>query len=246
MPAPAFTSTDRTGNPNDMLTTEETANLLGWTVGYLRVARSAGTINLEPAIRNGKRVYFARGDVIAAADALTDARQRTECEIPGCGRAGRVSRDGLCTGHVTLVRVRGSRDGLSGPPPRLRGLSMAQRFELLTRTNEAGCELWCGPTTNGYGRVQDGGLWRRAHIVAFEQTMGRPVAPGYELDHACENRSCVRIGPGHVVEATHAENIARRSASYWARKAAEQEKLAPVTPLFPAPDATPAEYQQAA
>ena len=253
MPAPRFTSIDRTGHRDDLLTTEECASLLGWTRDYLRVARSGEFIKLEPAAQRGTRVFFARGDVLDAADALTEARTRVECAIPGCGRAARVSRDGLCTGHVAVVRARGTRDGLQGPPPRLRGLSTAERIAALSRRDADGCDLWCGPTTNGYGRLSVDGRNRRAHVVAFELAMGRTVRAGMELDHECEQKMCVRVGPGHVVEATHAENIARRSASYFARKAAEQaaaaaeqQTLATVTRLWYTPHVDPAEYQQAA
>ncbi len=250
MPAPRFTSIDRTGNPSDLLTTEECAQLLGWTVGYLRVARSTGVIQLDPVARKSSRSYFRRADIIAVADARAAARTTAPCAIPQCGRTGRVSRDGLCSGHATQVRVRGTREGLQGPPPRLTGVPVTERIRASVRRDATGCDIWCGPSTAGYSAIPDGGRVRRAHVVAFELAMGRPVRAGMELDHECEQKLCVRVGPGHVVEATHAQNIARRSASYFAGKAAaqaaaEQQPAATVTRLWYTP-ADQSAYEQAA
>ena len=58
----------------------------------------------------------------------------------------------------------------------------------------------------GYGTMTIKGKPKRAHIVAYEQMVG-PIPEGLELDHLCDNPSCVR--PDHLKAVTHRENTLR-------------------------------------
>jgi len=72
------------------------------------------------------------------------------------------------------------------------------------------CWIWIASfkyKTYGYFRG------RFAHIVAYELTKGL-VPEGLELDHTCENPSCVN--PDHLEPVTHLVNIRR----YWQRRKA--------------------------
>jgi len=236
---------DRTGNPLDLLTTEEAAAVLGVSARYFTTRRSSGALSLKPAETRGSKNYFARCDVWAAAEATAAGRVSGPCAIPGCTRRGRVSRDGLCLDHRAIVEQNGTRDGLRGTPPsRPSSLTTLERFETyVSRGTGTSCDVWGGSRSgSGYGTFRLDRT-RPAHVVAFELENGRPVRAGYEIDHRCENELCVRVGDGHVVEATHAENVERRTASYWARKAAAAQ-TATVVPLFPV--VTPAQMPTAA
>lgn len=66
------------------------------------------------------------------------------------------------------------------------------------------CWLWIGSKTpEGYGRLSRD---RYAHRVSFE-IAGGVIADGYEIDHLCRVRSCVR--PEHLEAVTHQENMRR-------------------------------------
>lgn len=72
----------------------------------------------------------------------------------------------------------------------------------------------------GYGRfslndpIQDKSYNKRrhiyAHILSF-RLAGGTIPKGYDLDHLCGVRSCVR--PSHLEPVTHDENIRRRDAA---------------------------------
>ncbi len=250
MPAPTYTRIDRTANPNDLLTTERAAEALGWTVNYFNIARTTGHLDLAPAVRRGPRNFYLRGDLFNAVDQLVAAREQTPCRIPGCTLKGRAGRDNLCAQHRTLVQIKGSADGVSGHPNLRKAHAPVERFKSFVRENVDGCHEWCGTIANGYGLFWVDRRPVRAHQAAFELVMERGVNAGFELDHQCENRRCVRLGEGHVVEATPEENRARALRTYYARKAAaqaaaEQQPAATVTRLWYTP-ADPAEYEQAA
>lgn len=73
------------------------------------------------------------------------------------------------------------------------------------------CWDWHGVrTTYGYGRIRVGGRaapMLMAHRVLYELVVG-PIPDGLELDHLCENTSCIR--PSHLEPVTHVENMLRR------------------------------------
>lgn len=72
------------------------------------------------------------------------------------------------------------------------------------------CHLWtAGLMGKGYGCIWDDvrGRMVGAHIVAYEMAEGHAVPDGYELDHLCRVRRCVR--PSHLETVTHRENVVR-------------------------------------
>lgn len=81
-----------------------------------------------------------------------------------------------------------------------------------------GCWTWTACTTaSGYGRYGRGG--RRtgpgtgtdsAFRVAYELTYGS-IPDGFDGDHLCRNRACVR--PDHIEFVPHSENVRRGRAS---------------------------------
>src|SRR5690349_8701165 len=69
------------------------------------------------------------------------------------------------------------------------------------------CWLWQGPLTwNGYGRLRVGGWSVRAHRLALETRLGRPIADGMLACHArhCTSRAC--CNPYHLYEGTNEDN----------------------------------------
>lgn len=243
------TTIDRTGNPNDLLTTTEAAGLLGMTARSFAVARSAGSLHIAPAAKHGATNLYCRSDLWDAADARVAAREPGPCGIPGCPLTGHQGRGGQCREHAALIAAGTQREALHGRPALVctRTPDRADRFETKTHrgTGDA-CDEWLrGVGRDGYGNVWDGGKTRRAHVVSFELKKKRAVRQGYELDHECENRLCVKVGPGHVVEVSHAENMRRmaaRLAAHKAARAAASRRSVPVDALLTLaverPDAT--------
>lgn len=76
-----------------------------------------------------------------------------------------------------------------------------------------GCWEWQASKHRRYGRFWVGGAdgkTVRAHRWAYEYHVG-PIPGGLQIDHVCENPSCVRWD--HMVTATAKENMARLIAS---------------------------------
>lgn len=92
------------------------------------------------------------------------------------------------------------------------------QYERRVVRNEHGCWGWTGGILpNGYAFWRSGRRGSRrtiyAHRYSLEQHLGRPIAPGMEVDHVaprCTSRSCSL--PDHLEEVTHEENN-RRSSS---------------------------------
>jgi hypothetical protein len=69
------------------------------------------------------------------------------------------------------------------------------------------CWLWEGPTQkDGYGQLGWDGATRPAHRVAWKEWIG-PIPNGYQIDHLCEVRNCVK--PEHLEPVTKRENARR-------------------------------------
>ena len=68
------------------------------------------------------------------------------------------------------------------------------------------CWIWTAGKCNGYGHFYDGAKMRIAHRYSLELA-GITAPDGYEPDHLCRVRACVR--PSHLEMVTHAENIRR-------------------------------------
>ncbi len=79
------------------------------------------------------------------------------------------------------------------------------------------CWEWTGDKDrHGYGVV-----WKpkliSAHTLVWTAHHGRPVRPGFVLDHNCSNRAC--CSPFHLEEVTQSENMLRRGRSGQAYRA---------------------------
>lgn len=69
------------------------------------------------------------------------------------------------------------------------------------------CWLWlAGTDDKGYGQINVGGRIFKAHIFAYEMLAGA-IPAGYELDHCCRNKACVRPAPDHVRVSLHKQNM---------------------------------------
>lgn len=73
----------------------------------------------------------------------------------------------------------------------------------------AGCWLWTDSLSVGYGRFWTGSTWVGAHRFAYETEHGA-IPDGFEIDHLCRTKSCVR--PSHLEAVTHQENGRRATA----------------------------------
>ena len=69
-----------------------------------------------------------------------------------------------------------------------------------------GCWLWEAATVTGYGVLRVRGRNVLAHRIMAEWAYG-PIPDGYEVDHLCRVRACVR--PSHLDVVTGAENRRR-------------------------------------
>jgi hypothetical protein len=74
-------------------------------------------------------------------------------------------------------------------------------------TAEGECWRWKGsPSSGGYGKFDVFNRDLRAHRVAYLE-WGHKIPAGYEIDHLCRNRICVR--PSHLEAVTRKVNSNR-------------------------------------
>jgi hypothetical protein len=88
-----------------------------------------------------------------------------------------------------------------------------------SRVDKSGnCWLWTGGrTSEGYGRFWLNGKSVLAHRVAYALAHGKLPSDGYQLDHTCRVRICVR----HLEPVTIRENLMRGSTTQAAINAAK-------------------------
>ena len=85
---------------------------------------------------------------------------------------------------------------------------MAARFqEKLDATGGLdACWPWLGATVGkGYGHLGVGPRMVKAHRIALELKLGRPLLPGMNSLHRCDNPPC--CNPAHLFEGTNADNV---------------------------------------
>lgn len=92
------------------------------------------------------------------------------------------------------------------PPP---GLRPHVRVAPAEEAALGPCWLWIRRVDEtgrgaGYGRIGRAG---RAHVLSYLFLGAQAVPEGYELDHLCKRRACVR--PSHLEPVSHAENMRR-------------------------------------
>ena len=87
------------------------------------------------------------------------------------------------------------------------------------RPDLGACWEWtAAKNKRGYGRFGLGSdVVIYAHRFAYRKAVG-PIPEDREMDHLCENRSCVR--PPHLEAVTHAQNCERAYRRRQMRKAA--------------------------
>ena len=67
------------------------------------------------------------------------------------------------------------------------------------------CWPWQGKTNDdGYGRIEEFGLQRLAHRVAYARVHG-PIPFGVRIRHDCDNPLC--CNPAHLLPGTDADNV---------------------------------------
>lgn len=126
-----------------------------------------------------------------------------------------------CGKKTNIVKETDHRKGaIKGEPRRFlkshhraRVDPIANRYTVDPHT---GCWNWNDfRDKHGYGRLTVGGRTSQlAHVVSFVRVRG-PVPEGLELDHLCENPSC--INPDHLDPVTHKVNCQR--GKRWRRPA---------------------------
>lgn len=68
------------------------------------------------------------------------------------------------------------------------------------------CWPWTGSRNrDGYGQVMLEGKKQKAHRVVLAWKLGRPIKPGKQSMHTCDNPPC--CNPDHLREGSHAENM---------------------------------------
>ena len=82
--------------------------------------------------------------------------------------------------------------------------TVAQFWSFVLKTED--CWMWLGTVREGYGRFWVDGHHVAAHAFAFVIS-GGTIPEGYEPDHLCRNKLCVR--PDHLEPVDHPTNVLR-------------------------------------
>lgn len=136
-----------------------------------------------------------------------------------------VALDGTVSGRPAAADV----GGVVRRPARLPYADMAERLLFLSVLDPVTeCWEWVGRrTAKGYGvvvmRVDGKPRPVKAHRVSFETFTGRLIPVGFELDHRCQNESC--INPAHLEPVVGSVNLARRDAARWAATCQREARM---------------------
>lgn len=86
---------------------------------------------------------------------------------------------------------------------------MSKRKELVTETNEQGCELVVSHVQKKHGHVEiyRDGKKRLVHRYVYEESFGE-IPEGLVVRHKCDNPNCINLE--HLELGTHADNVADR------------------------------------
>lgn len=123
------------------------------------------------------------------------------CSVTDCPQE--VSAKGFCAAHYN----RWWRTGNPLPKPKP---SRADRFWAKVEKGE-GCWVWSASLTHdGYGCFRGENGMTLAHRFSYILANG-PVPDGFQIDHLCRNRRCVR--PDHLESVTPRENAMRSNSS---------------------------------
>lgn len=94
------------------------------------------------------------------------------------------------------------------------------------RSLDTECWLFrCRTDKDGYALIEAGGKTHRGHRLSWESLVG-PIPEGYDLDHLCRERSCLR--PLHLDAVDHDTNIERMLSEEVWRAAVLAAGLAPL------------------
>lgn len=89
----------------------------------------------------------------------------------------------------------------------MRRTDPLERFGRQVDCTSSECWLWTGALNwRGYGQFHWEGRRGGAHIFSYLTFVG-DIGAGYEIDHVCRVRNCVR--PDHLEAVTHRENLMR-------------------------------------
>lgn len=136
-----------------------------------------------------------------------------KCSVSSCTRSSDGGH-GWCRAHY--MRWYQTGDVRADVPLRLHNVDPQLRF--WPKVDKAGptsdflptnspCWTYTGHIDrNGYGLFRFGGSHVGAHRFSYEVVIG-PIPAGLELDHLCNNRSCVN--PSHLEPVTRGENVQR-------------------------------------
>ncbi len=91
---------------------------------------------------------------------------------------------------------------------------LPKHFWSRVSVDDAGCWIWSGTLSKGYGRVSLDGIGSATHRLTYEKLVG-PIPVGLQIDHLCRVPAC--CNPTHLDPVTAAENIRRGETSKWQR-----------------------------
>jgi len=148
------------------------------------------------------------------AESKAMARSRPPLPRPLHGQTPEALRPTLQIPGATRAPVRDpQQDALPSSTRFVKFLTEERRFQYKIYKRGDCWEWRAAEGAGGYGVFRRYGGNRYAHCVAYEMAKG-PIPFGYEIDHLCRHRWCVR--PSHLEAVTSIENT--RRGDNWQRK----------------------------